>query len=64
MDRPGYYAPHETRMLALEMAVEFTNGDKRPKTYTTDDVLSAARKFEAYLTETPINTYESLPDDT
>ena len=53
------YAPHETRMLALEMAVEFINGDKRPVKYDPKEVIDAARVFEAYLTSKPIKGYES-----
>lgn len=52
------YAPHETRMLALEMAVELA---KNAKYYsmTPEFVISSARKFEAYLTETPIEGFEA-----
>lgn len=54
------YAPHETRMLALEVAVEYVNGDtKRGNFYTADDVVASARKFEAYLTEKPIAGFEA-----
>lgn len=53
------YAPHETRMLALEVAVEYVNGDtKRGNFYSAEDVIAAARKFEAFLTEPPISGFE------
>lgn len=51
------YAPHETRMLALEMAVELAKTAKY--SLTPEFVISNARKFEAYLTETPIAGYEA-----
>ena len=51
----GPYTPHETRMLALEMAVEFVNGDGRKSAkWTTGEVVDIARKFEVYLTGAPV----------
>lgn len=56
-------APHETRMLALELAVEFVGDDARKNVlYSTEEVIGIARDFEAYLTSTPIPGFES-PDD-
>lgn len=53
------YAPHETRMLALQIAVEFVNGDSRKGIhYTTEDVIDSAKKFEFYLTDQPIEGFE------
>ncbi len=49
----GYYAPHETRMLALQMAVEFINGGKAGPVYKTEEVLTIAGKFEDWLTREP-----------
>lgn len=53
------YAPHETRMLALQVAVEFVNGDSRKGVhYSTEDVIESARKFEGYLTGMPIEGFK------
>lgn len=69
MSRIELHEPHETRMLALEMAIVFINGDKAKQTYTAEDVIRTSKKFEAYLTETPIDGYDvaeqiaDAPDD-
>lgn len=58
MARIELYEPHETRMLALEMAVDLVNGDKaKGNHYNAVDVIAIARSFEGYLTETPIQGY-------
>ena len=52
------YAPHETRMLALQMAIEFINGDsQKSAVWKTEEVISIARKFEKYLTDQPIKGF-------
>jgi len=59
MTDPEPFAPHETRMLALEMAVEFVNGDTRKTAkWTADEVVGIAKTFEAYLTATPISGFD------
>lgn len=58
MARIELYEPHETRMLALEMAVSLVNADKsKSNHYDVPHVVAIARGFEAYLTEKPIEGY-------
>ena len=58
MTDPEPLAPHETRMLALQVAVEFVNGDARKASnWKAEEVVTIARVFEAYLTEEPIGDY-------
>lgn len=57
------YAPHETRMLALEMAVSLINGDKQKIEYTAEDAIATAKKFEAYLTEKPVPGFVAKKSD-
>lgn len=59
MTDPEPYAPHETRMLALQMAVEFVNGDARKASkWTAEEVVGIAKKFETYLTAAPVPGFE------
>jgi hypothetical protein len=58
---PGSYAPHETRMLSLESAIDFVGQDKNPRAkYSSEDVIAIARKFQAYLCETPLGDYHAV----
>ena len=51
-------------ILALQVAVEFVNGDGRKNAaYTTEDVLKIAKEFEAYLTGQPVLGFEAKPDE-
>lgn len=43
----------EVRMVALELAVNFVNGDKSAEVLTTADLITIAKDLEAYLTGTP-----------
>jgi hypothetical protein len=50
--------PHETRIFALQVAVEFVNGGGRKNAvWTTPEVLQIAREFEEYLTGKPVEGY-------
>ena len=63
MTDPDPFAPHETRMLALEMAVEFVNGDARKSAaWKAEEVIDIAKKFEGYLTAPPAPGFDPRED--
>ena len=66
MSEMPYWSPHETRVFALQVAVEYINGDcKRGNFYTAENVLDVANKFEAWLTRKPVAGFEvKAPDET
>ena len=56
--------PHETRIFALQCAVEFVNGDARKSSaWKAPEVVDIARVFEEYLTAAPVAGFENKPDE-
>lgn len=62
MPKTVTFYPHETRIAALELAVQYANGGADiPRAAAVVDI---AKVFEKYLTEEPIKSYEiRLEDD-